>query len=577
MFSVPLIPKSVRFHQRPNTFVRHWSSQEDPRNQERVVDETDVLIVGGGPAGLGAAIRLKQLANESGKDLRVTLVEKGAEIGAHILSGAVFEPRSLNELIPDWKEKGAPLNTPATHDSFVFLTENRSFRLPTPPQMNNHGNYIISLGNLVRWMGKQAEELGVEIYSGISGSQVLYSEDGSVRGIATNDVGIGKDGKPKDNYERGMELRAKVTLLAEGARGSLTKTVIERFGLRQGVDPQTYGIGIKEIWEVPNNRPGTVIHTIGWPSDPSNYAGSFLYHLENNQVALGYVLGLDYANPYTNPYREFQQYKLHPLIRQQLEGGKPVSYGARVINEGGYQSIPKLYFPGGALIGCAAGFLNVPKIKGSHTAIKSGMVAAEATFHALQDYQPSPTQPGILLKDYPSRLQASWVIPELHQVRNIRPAFHFGLYAGIAYSAIDTYLLRGKALWTFHHHADHSALKPAKDCAKIEYPKPDNKLTFDLLTNLARSGTNHEEDQPAHLKLRRPQVATEINLPLYDSPETRYCPAGVYEIVTEASGPRLQINAQNCLHCKTCDVKDPTQNIDYTTPEGGGGPAYANM
>eukprot|EP01118_Nematostelium_gracile_P016724 TRINITY_DN6995_c0_g1_i1.p1 TRINITY_DN6995_c0_g1~~TRINITY_DN6995_c0_g1_i1.p1 ORF type:complete len:580 (-),score=104.82 TRINITY_DN6995_c0_g1_i1:151-1890(-) len=579
MFTIHRLPRGFSFQQKPNSFVRNWSSSQDPRNQERVVDETDVLIIGGGPAGLGAAIRLKQLANESGKELRVTLVEKGAEIGAHILSGAVFEPRSLNELIPDWKEKGAPLITKATQDSFVFLTKDQSLRLPTPPQMNNHGNYIISLSDLCRWLGKQAEELGVEIYSGISGSEVVVSEDGSVRGVATNDVGIGKDGKPKANFERGMELRAKVTLLAEGARGSLTKTVVQRFGLRQGKDPQTYGIGIKELWEVPpaNSKPGTVVHTVGWPADSATYAGSFLYHLHNNQVAIGYVVGLDYTNPYLNPYKEFQQYKTHPLIRKHLEGGKPIGYGARTINEGGYQSIPKLYFPGGALIGCAAGFLNVPKIKGSHTALKSGMIAAEATFDALKDYQASPTAPGILLKDYADRLEKSWVYEELYRVRNIRPSFRFGLWPGIAYSAVDTFLLRGRAPWTFHHHHDHTQLKPAKDSKKIEYPKPDGKLTFDLLTNLARSGTNHEEDQPAHLKLRRPEVAIQHNLPVYDSPETRYCPAGVYEIVTESGQPKLQINAQNCLHCKTCDIKDPTQNIDYTTPEGGGGPAYAGM
>ncbi len=543
---------------------------------QREAMEYDAVIVGAGPAGLAAAIRLKQLSLEHGHELSVCVIEKGSEVGAHILSGAVLEPRALNELIPDWKEKGAPLNTPAAEDHFLFLTATRAVRLPTPPQMRNHGNYIISLGNLCRWLATQAEELGVEIYPGFAAAEVLYDNDGRVKGVATGDMGIGKDGEKTANYQPGVELHGRLTLFAEGARGSLTKTLVERFGLRAGVDPQTYGIGIKELWEVDpaKHQQGKIVHTVGWPLDRSTYGGSFLYHIENNQVAVGFVVGLDYSNPHLSPFEEFQRFKTHPAIRPTFEGGRRVAYGARALNEGGFQSIPKLVFPGGALIGCAAGFLNVPKIKGTHTAMKSAMVAAEAAFEALRG-------DGAVgeLTAYPERLKQSWLWEELKRVRNIRPSFQRGLWAGLAYSAIDTYVLRGRAPWTFHHHADHTTLKKASEAPKIEYPKPDGKITFDRLSSVFISNTNHEENQPSHLTLKDPKVPIAVNLALYDAPEQRYCPAGVYEIVRDASGenPRLQINAQNCVHCKTCDIKDPTQNINWVVPEGGGGPNYPNM
>ncbi len=537
--------------------------------------EFDVVIVGAGPAGLSAAIRLKQLARQHGREVSVCVLEKGSEVGAHILSGAVLEPRALNELIPDWRERGAPLNTPASEDRFLFLTAARALRLPTPPQMRNHGNYIVSLGNVCRWLAKEAEAMGIEIYAGFAAAEVLYDERGRVTGVATGDMGIGRDGRPTDHYQPGVELRAKQTLFAEGCRGSLTKTLFQRFSLREGVDPQTFGIGLKELWEVApaKHRPGLVIHTVGWPLDARTYGGSFLYHLENNQVAVGFVIGLDYANPYLAPFEEFQRFKTHPAIRPTFEGGRRVAYGARALNEGGFQSIPKLTFPGGALIGCTAGFLNVPKIKGTHGAMKSAMLAAEAAFEMLAegDGRGEPRR-------YREKLEASWMWGELRRVRNIRPAFRWGLYAGIAYAALDTYLLRGRAPWTFHHHPDHLSLKRASECRPIEYPKPDGKITFDRLSSVFISNTNHEENQPSHLKLKDPKVAIDINLAFYDAPEQRYCPAGVYEIVREANGaPRLQINAQNCVHCKTCDIKDPTQNIDWVTPEGGGGPNYPNM
>jgi electron-transferring-flavoprotein dehydrogenase len=534
--------------------------------------EYDVVVVGGGPAGLAAAIRLKQLAAAAENEIAVCVVEKGSEVGAHILSGAVFEPRALDELIPDWRERGAPLVTPATEDRFLLLTQSRAFRLPTPPQMRNHGNYIISLGNLCRWLAQQAAALGVEIYPGFAAAEVLYDEAGRVRGVATGDMGIGKDGGPTDRYEPGVELVAKETLFAEGCRGSLTKTLVERFRLRDGVDPQTYAIGIKELWEIaPEQRqPGLVIHTIGWPLDTGTYGGSFLYHLEGGQVAVGFVIGLDYRNPYLNPFEEFQRFKTHPAIRRFFEGGRRSAYGARALNEGGFQSIPRLDFPGGALIGCAAGYLNVPKIKGSHTAMKSGMVAAETVFRRLAGDQSASVR---------QVLEQSWVWDELHRVRNIRPSFRWGLYAGLAYSALDTYILRGAAPWTFHNHADYTQLMPASAARRIEYPRPDGKVSFDRLSSVFISNTNHEEDQPAHLRLRDPAKAIEVNYRLYDSPEQRYCPAGVYEIVQpdEAVAPYLQINAQNCVHCKTCDIKDPEQNIDWVVPEGGGGPNYPNM
>ncbi len=543
---------------------------------ERESMEYDVVIVGAGPSGLSAAIRLKQLAAESGQDVNVCVIEKGSEVGAHILSGAVIEPRALNELIPDWKERGAPLDVPATQDQFLLLTRETSYKLPTPPQMNNHGNYIVSLGNVCRWLATQAEELGVEIYPGFAAAEVLYDDDGAVVGVATGDMGVDREGNPTDQFTPGMELRARYTLFAEGCRGSLTKTLYERFKLREGVDPQTYGIGIKELWEIDPllHAPGKIVHTVGWPLDPSTYGGSFLYHLENNQVAVGFVVGLGYANPHLSPFDEFQRFKTHPAIRPTFEGGRRIAYGARAISAGGFQSIPKLTFPGGMLIGDTAGFLNMPKIKGTHTAMKSGMVAAEAMFGAVAAGRSADE-----VAEYPEQLRKSWLWEELYQVRNIKPSFSWGLWAAIAYSALDTYLFRGKAPWTFHHKPDHSKLKKASECPKIEYPKPDGVISFDKLSSVFISSTNHEEDQPCHLTLKDPTVPIRINLALYDAPEQRYCPAGVYEIVRDGDGgnPRLQINAQNCVHCKTCDIKDPTQNINWVTPQGGGGPNYPNM
>ncbi len=530
--------------------------------------EFDVVIVGAGPAGLSAAIRLKQLA----PDAAVCVVEKGGEVGAHILSGAVIEPRALNELIPDWMEKGAPLHVPATTDRFMLLTEQRAFTLPTPPQMHNHGNYIVSLGDVCRWLGSQAEELGVEIYPGFAAAELL-EEDGRIVGVATGDMGIGKDGTPTANFARGMELRATYTLFAEGCRGSLSKRLVERFNLRDGHDPQTYAIGIKELWEVPAevHRPGLVEHTIGWPLDNRTYGGSFLYHFGDNLVSYGFVIGLDYRNPWLSPFEEMQRFKTHPEVRKHFVGGRRISYGARALNEGGLQSIPRLTFPGGALIGCSAGFVNVPKIKGTHTAMKSGMLAAEAVAEALAGDR--PTEPVA----YEARLKASWVWVELSAVRNVRPVFgKLGMWGGLAHAAVDTYVFRGKAPWTFHHaHADNTTLIEASAAPRITYPKPDGVLTFDRLSSVFISNTNHEENQPAHLTLKDPSVPVAVNLARYGAPEQRYCPAGVYEIVGADEGtPKLQINAQNCVHCKTCDIKDPTQNIVWVTPEGGGGPNY---
>lgn len=543
---------------------------------ERESMEYDVVIVGAGPSGLAAAIRIKQLAAEQEQEVSVCLLEKGSEVGAHILSGAIAEPRTLNELIPDWKERGAPLNTPAKEDRFLLLTRETSYRLPTPPQMKNHGNYIISLGNLCRWLATQAEELGVEIYPGFAAAEVLYDDAGAVVGVATGDMGVGRDGQPTEQFAPGMELRARYTLFAEGCRGSLTKTLFERFNLREGVDPQTYGIGVKELWEVDpaKHQPGMIIHAVGWPLDPGTYGGSFLYHLENHQVSVGFVTGLGYSNPYLSPFEEFQRFKTHPDIRPTFEGGRRIAYGARAISAGGFQSIPKLVFPGGLLIGDAAGFLNMPKIKGSHTAMKSGMLAAEAVFAAVEEGRSAD-----VVTAYPEQLRQSWLWDELYKVRNIKPAFSWGLWAAIAYSALDTYLLRGKAPWTFHHKPDHAKLKKASECQKIEYPKPDGVVSFDRLSSVFISNTNHEEDQPCHLTLKDPKTPIAINLALYDAPEQRYCPAGVYEIIRDDDGgnPRLQINAQNCVHCKTCDIKDPTQNINWVTPQGGDGPNYPNM
>ncbi len=551
--------------------------------------EYDVVIVGAGPAGLSAAIRLRQLSAESGQEVSVCVLEKGSEVGAHILSGAVLEPRALNELIPDWQEKGAPLNAPVAEEKFMLLSEKGSTSVPVwmlPPQMQNHGNYVVSLGNVCRWLAEQAEALGAEIYPGFAASEVLYHEDGRVKGVATGDMGVARDGSQKDSYQPGMELHGRYTLFGEGCRGSLTRQLEAKFGLREGADPQTYGIGIKELWELDpaKHKTGTVIHTAGWPMNNTTWGGSFIYHLENNQAYVGYVIGLDYDNPHLSTFDEMQRFKTHPAIRPMLEGGKRIAYGARALNEGGLQSLPKLVFPGGALIGCAAGFLNVPKIKGSHNAMKTGMLAAEAAFEVIAQAGGGAGEGGETpaeLTAFPQKFESSWVYEELHKARNFRPAFSkWGLYGAMLYGGLDLKLLGGKAPWTFRHkHADNECLKPAAEMPKIDYPKPDGVITFDKLSSVFISNTNHEEDQPVHLTLKDPSVPVEHNLKLYDEPAQRYCPAGVYEIVRDDDGtnPRLQINAQNCVHCKTCDIKDPTQNIVWVTPEGGGGPNYPNM
>lgn len=541
---------------------------------DRDAMEYDVVIVGGGPAGLSAAIRVKQQAEKAGQEVSVCLLEKGSEIGAHILSGAVIETRALAELFPDWQERGAPLHTPAGEDRFLWLSEGGASKLPTPPQMSNHGNYIVSLGNFCRWLGEQAEALGVEIYPGFAAAEVLYHEDGSVKGVATGDLGLGKDGQPGPNFQPGMELHARQTIFAEGCRGSLTRELFERFNLRDGADPQTYGIGIKELWEIDpaKHQPGLIVHTVGWPLSSDTYGGSFLYHLENNLVAVGFVIGLDYKNPWLSPFEEFQRYKTHPSIRGFFEGGRRISYGARALSEGGYQSLPKLTFPGGLLIGDTAGFLNVPKIKGTHMAMQSAILAADGVLAALADESSKEAVA------YPAALKQSWLHDELYRVRNIRPAFKWGLLGGLAYGAIDTFLFRGKAPWTMAQHDDHTQIGDKAAYPKIAYPKPDGVLTFDRLSSVFLSATNHEEHQPCHLRLKDEAVPISVNYAKYGAPETRYCPAGVYEILGEEEGqPRLQINGQNCLHCKTCDIKDPTQNIVWTVPEGGGGPNYPNM
>ena len=541
--------------------------------------EYDVVIVGGGPAGLAAAIRLKQLAQEQGGEVSVCVLEKGGELGAHILSGAVMAPRALAELFPDWKERGAPLNVPVSEDRFLFLTQNKALKTPNwmlPACFQNHGNYIVSLANVVRWLGQQAEALGVEIFPGFAGAEVLYNENGSVRGVATGNMGVGRDGQPGPGFQLGMELHARYTLFAEGSRGNLGKQLMARFDLNQGRDPQTYGLGVKELWEIDPkmHQPGLVVHTAGWPLDTKTYGGSFLYHLDHNQVAVGYVVGLNYENPYLSPFEEFQRYKTHPEIRKFFEGGKRISYGARALTAGGLQCLPKLVFPGGALLGCDAGFMNTSRIKGSHAAIKSGALAAEAVFAALGAGRQHDE-----LAAYPQAFEASWLHEELHVARNFKPWMGKGLYLGSLMVGIDQMLLRGKAPWTLHHHqADHECLKPAAECKPIAYPKPDGKLTFDRLSSVFISNTNHAEDQPAHLTLKDASVPVDINLAIYAGPEARYCPAGVYEFVQMENGKtRLQINAQNCVHCKTCDIKDPTQNIVWVPPEGGGGPNYPNM
>ena len=560
--------------------------------------EYDVVIVGGGPAGLAAAIRLKQLAAQGSREVSVCVVEKGSEIGAHILSGAVIDPRALNELVPDWKAQHAPIETPVTDDRFLILSKDKAYRIPNallPPLMGNHGNYIVSLGNVCRWLAQQAEALGVEIYPGFAAAEVLYDDGGRVRGVATGDVGVAKDGTHKAEYQEGMELIARYTLFAEGCRGSLSQALMERFNLRDGVDPQKYGIGIKELWQVAPERheKGLVVHTQGWPLDSSTGGGSFIYHFEDNLVAIGFVIHLNYTNPHLSPYDEFQRFKLHPAIRPTLEGGKRLAYGARAINEGGLQSVPRLTFPGGALIGCAAGFVNLPRIKGSHNAMKTGMLAAEAAFAALGANRAHDE-----LADYGESWRKSWAYDDLYKVRNVKPGLRYGMWLGTLHGGAHMWLndlgMGALVPWTLHHrHADNETLRPAADMPAIEYPKYDGTITFDKLSSVYLSNTNHEEDQPVHLQLRDAAIPVAINWREYRGPEARYCPAGVYEFVpapdatdaasggsatgTAGAGVRLQINAQNCVHCKTCDIKDPTQNIHWVTPEGGGGPNYTSM
>ncbi|MEY4143298.1 MAG: hypothetical protein RLZZ173_752 [Pseudomonadota bacterium] len=540
--------------------------------------EYDLVIVGGGPAGLSAAIRAKQLAQHEGRELSVCVLEKGSEVGAHILSGAIMDPRALDELIPNWQELGAPLETPVSKDQFTFLSETGSFTVPhllLPRCFSNQGNYILSLSNFTRWLGVQAENLGVEIFPGFAAAEILYNAQGAVCGVATGNLGVSKDGEPTEQFQLGMELRAKYTLFAEGSRGHLGKQLISQFQLHRSADPQSYGIGIKELWEIApdKHQPGLVIHTAGWPLDSKTYGGSFLYHFGENKVAVGMVIGLSYRNPYLSPFEEFQRYKLHPAIRSTFEGGKRISYGARAITAGGLNSLPQTVFPGGALIGCDAGYLNASRIKGSHAAIKSGMLAAEAVLSALSENRAND-----ILTAYPSAFKNSWLYQELKQARNFKPWMSKGLYLGTLMVGVEQKLLGGNVPWTIHQRkADYEYLEPAKLHQVIDYPKPDGTITFDRLSSVFISNANHEENQPSHLTLKDQDVPVAINLDVYAGPEQRYCPAGVYEYVEFEGRPKLQINAQNCVHCKTCDIKDPTQNIVWITPEGGGGPNYSGM